>query len=184
MAIVAAFLWNKKKNPSISTLIFDESNMKILSPPHIDYFAEDFFRFKNEVTKVIEHFFEKILSFNNNQKIVIEFKIVFNATQVYYLIPSPKSNFVYRTFKYFLHKTKQKSKNVHVNPQLRKQLSGRSLKLFHRQLRLLNLVSRKINTRFEYNLWGVALHATPKTFELRLKSIRQKLMDEFWKKES
>jgi hypothetical protein len=41
------------------------------------------------------------------------------------------------------------------------------------------LVSRKKDTRYEYNLWAVALHATASNYERKLKLVRKILLDSY-----
>lgn len=183
MSLIAAFLWKKSPNQSISTLIFDDSNIKILSSPVIHYLPDGYLRFRRETNKIVKNFFLQALYFHNvtKQPIKIEHKIVFDA-DIPYLIPAKESKYVYRTFMYWAKKISKKIRYLKICPQLRKKLSGKSLKFFNRGLRSFDLLSRTAGTRYEYNLWALALHATPATFEEKLKYLKNKLIAEYWKK--
>lgn len=185
MSLVAAFLW-KKTPESISTLIFDDDNVNIILKPNIHYLPKNFLAFRREAKKIINHFFSKIVRAHalSKTKIKLEYKIVFTAENIPHLTPAKESLFVYKTFIYHAKKTKKRIKNLKIQPQLRRKLSGKILRKFNKQLQHLYLLNRKQKTRYEYNLWAVALHATPGTYEVTLNRIKEKLMDSFWKKAS
>lgn len=90
--------------------------------------------------------------------------------------PANKSKFI---LNYFLKKTNH-LQDVKVQPQLRNRLKGKSLKYFKRQLRKMELVSRKRGSEYEYLLWMVALHVTSKSYEIKLKTIKTKILEHFW----
>ena len=182
MSLIAAFLWNKSPRCSISTMIFDEETIQLLSAPTIHYFAKSYFRFRRDVKLVIKHFFAEIKRLQQRHKkpITLEFKIVFHAHDIPYLKPAKESKFVYDLFLKYYKKTKRKLKSIDINPQLRKRLTGRHLIQFKKELRSLYLVSRKRHTGFEYHLWTVALHATPATYAAKLNKIRTKLVNAVW----
>jgi hypothetical protein len=181
MSLIAALQWRKSPKCCVATLIFDEENMKILSSPKINYLPKNYFRLKREVKKIIKDYFQQIQKLHHEygKPIKLEFKIVFNVKNIPYIIPAKESKFVYKNFNYWIKKTQKRIKNLTVNPQLRKKLSGKSLKSFNKQLQSLHLVSRKKDTRYEYNLWAVALHATVSNYERKLKLVRKILLDSY-----
>lgn len=182
MTVIAAFLWNKSPRPSISTMIFDKEDIQFLSTPNIKYFPESYLRFRKASKNVIKDFFSQIkdIQKKHKQNIVIEFKIVFQAHEIPYLIPAKESLFVYNTFIYFTKIIKRKNKKIRIQPQLRRKLSGKELKHFKNELRSLHLVRRKRETSFEYHLWAVALHATSSNYEEKLVKIRKKMLNAMW----
>lgn len=182
MSLIAAFLWNKSPRCSISTMIINNQNMAFLLPPAIDYLPKGFCVFRKNAKMIIKHFFDQIIRLKKLTKepIVIEFKIVFYAHDIPYLIPAKESMFVYKTFNKYLSKAKKQAKQFKVNPQLRRRLSGVQLKRFKKELRNLHLVSQTRETNFEYHLWTVALHATNATYKTKLQQTKKKLVDAMW----
>jgi hypothetical protein len=182
MSLIAAFLWNKTANSSISTMIIDDENFEFLSRPKIQYFPNGFFHFRRATKKSIKEFFSQIevLHKTLDKRIIIEFRIVFTAHDIPYLKPSLQSKFVYKTFFSYLKKMQNKITSLECKPQLRNKLSGRELKIFKKELRALHLVSRKRDTGFEYHLWTVALHATPTTYVAKLRRMKSRLINKVW----
>lgn len=182
MSLVAAFYWQKSPKCCISTLIFDDDTMEIVSSPKINYFPANSLSFKNKVKKCIKDFFTEInnLYHEYDVYIKIEFKIVFNVMHIPYLKPAKESKYVYKTFMYWLEKTKKRITTLKISSQLRKTLSGKPLHYFNRELKALHLVRRKKDTRFEYKLWAVALHATESNYEKKLKRVRNILLRQVW----
>ncbi len=181
MSLVAAFLWNKS-NLSIAALIFDDKSMQVLSRPQIYYLPSYSFRFKRMTRQYINEFFKQLteLSISQQENIKIEYKILLMTRRWRYMKPAKESKYVYKIFQNAALKASKKIPALTLQPQARAKLTGKHLLAFNRKLRLLNLVSRKINTRFEYNLWAVALHASNKTYEQILAAIGRKFMEAFW----
>lgn len=182
MSLIAAFLWNKSPRCSISTMVIDDKKIAFLLAPTIHYLPKSFFGLRKNAKSVIKHFFNEIIRLRKSTKepIIIEFKIVFYAHDIPYLIPSKESKFVHKIFNNYLSKTKKKIKQLKVNPQLRRRLSGVALKRFKKELRNLHLVNQTRETNFEYHLWTVALHATNATYKTKLQQIKKKLIDAIW----
>ena len=184
MSLVAAFLWSKSTS-SIATVIFDDDTMQVLSTPKITYFPPYSFKFKRIMKQFIRAFCDdiKVLSATSQQRIIIEYKIVFITRRWRYMVPSKESKYVYKIFQQMMNKLSNRIPEIDLKSQIRNKLKGKHLLAFNRKLRSLNLVSRKVNTRFEYNLWAVALHATKKSYEKSLAKISEKLMEAFWRNE-
>lgn len=182
MSLIAAFLWNKSPRPSISTMIFDDESMDLLVQPTIQYYPKSYFQFRRAARSSIKTFFSQIERWHSSSKqtVVVEFRIVFHAHDIPYLIPAKESKFVFTSFNKYFKKTAKKIPAMTLKPQLRKRLSGKSLKQFKKELRSLYLVSRKKDSGFEYHLWAVALHATAATYRGRLHKIRNKLLSAMW----
>lgn len=182
MSLVAAFLWNKSPRCNVSTMVFDEETMEIIAAPKIEYYAKGFFRFRLQAKTTVKKFFNDLNQIQNLRKkpIRLEFRIVFNAINIPYLSPAKESEYISKIFFYYLKKTKIKNNAFTITPQLRSKLSGRPLIKFKKELRSLYLVSRKRNTGYEYHLWTIALHATTATYQRKLDSIREKLMENYW----
>lgn len=186
MSIVATFLWIKSPKLSICTMIHDNQTVELLLKPMRQDLPSGYFPFRKAVKKIIGDFFQEIVQLHKAREtqIIIEYKIIFNATVYpYYVVPSKESKFVYKTFMKGLKKLTKRNEFISVKPQLRSKLTGKSLKYFKRELRALYLVSRKRNTGFEYLLWMVALHATESTYKKLLAQMRNKLFDSAWHKE-
>lgn len=185
MAMIAAFLWNKSSNGSISTMIIDERSMQYLSPPKIHHMPQAYFRFRLAAFKLIKEFFMQIKRLHKLHKkpVIIEFRIVFHAYDIPYLLPAKESKFVYTNFMVMVKLLKKTLRNLQIKPQLRKRLSGRELQQFKKGLRSLHLVSRKRHTGFEYHLWTVALHATSTNYKDKLITVREKLLRAMWNEE-
>ncbi len=183
MSTIAVFLWNKSPRCSISTMMVNTQNMAYLKSPTIDYLPKNFLGFRKNAKAIIKQFFSEIIRINKvtNEPIIIEFKIVFHAHDIPYLIPAKESVLVYKIFNKYLSKTKKQIKQLKVNPQLRRRLSGAALKRFKKELRNLHLVSQTRETHFEYHLWTVALHATNSTYKVKLHQTKKKLTDAMWK---
>lgn len=182
MSLVAAFVWTKSPRCSISTMIYDDDNLEIVSKPRIQYFSEGYFSFRRYSKNAIKEFFTDIerLQKTRQTPVIIEYKIVFNVHEIPYLAPAKESKFVHKTFNILARKLKSKVNEVKIRPQLRSRLSGKPLKHFKRELRTLHLVSRRRDTGFEYLLWSVALHATAATYLKKLQFIRNKLVSAMW----
>jgi hypothetical protein len=182
MSIVAAFLWKKHPRLSLCTMIYDDENIDMLSPPKILYFPESYLRFRREAKNAIKDFFEKIKKLHeaHRKPVIIEFKIVFHAHAIPYLSPSKESLYIYSIFSYYLKKTKKRLKSIKIKPQLRNRLTGKALNQFKRELRSLYLVSRKKDTGYEYHLWTVALHATTATYADKIRQIRTRRLNAMW----
>lgn len=180
MSLVAAFLWNKSPQCSISTMIVNDENFQVISKPQIKYFSEDYLAFRKHAKSTIREFFKSIKELHKKYKtpITIEFKIVFFAPDVPHLIPAKESEYVYEIFFEYYNKMQQKNKHIKIKPQLRKRLTGRSLKRFKKGLQSLYLVSRKRDTGYEYHLWTVALHATKANYAGKLHRIRTKFVNQ------
>lgn len=185
MSMIAAFLWNKSSNGSISTMIIDDQSMQFLLRPKIYYMPQGYFRFRVAAFRIIKDFFMQIKRLHKLDKktVILEFRIVFHAYEIPYLLPAKESKFVYTNFMAFAKLTKKTLKTLQIKPQLRKRLSGKALQQFKRELRSLHLVSRKRNTGFEYHLWTVALHATSTTYKEKLHVVREKLVNAMWNNE-
>lgn len=182
MRLIAAFMWSKAKRNSISTLIFDTDDIKVLSPPTKHFLPKNYFSFRQSIRKITNDFFQQIIELNkqSEKSVSVEFKIVFRTHEIAYMKASADSLYVLKYFMQCVKKTKKKIKNIELQPQLRKRLTGRSLKLFKKELQSLYLVSRKRNGGFEYHLWAIALHATKATYADKLRQIRHKLVDSMW----
>lgn len=181
MSLIAAFLWRKSPKLSICTLMFDSETMKIISSPKIVYFSKKLFSFRSEAKQIINEFVFQLMQFSKVYKnIFIEFKIVFDVSDMSWFKVSNKSRFVNGFFIKSVAKIQRTNPHIKLRAQLRQKLSGRALKHFKRELRLMNLVSRRRDTGFEYHLWTVALHATPKTYEKKLQIIKKKLFQTWW----
>lgn len=182
MSLIAAFYWSRSPRCSISMMIFDSDNVKLLLPPKIQYLPKGYFKFKSAAKTIIQDFFQQVVSLHKLAKnpIIIEFKIVFQAHDIPYLMPAKESKLVYKLFTQSFQKNKKKFKLLELKPQLRRRLSGKPLKRFKKELRSLHLVSRKRDTGFEYHLWSIALHATQSTYAIKLQQIRNKLVNAMW----
>lgn len=136
MSLIAAFLWNKSHQSSISMMIVDSDNMQFLLTPRIHYLPRGFFTFRRDARKVINLFFKEIqrLHKTKKKKIAVEFKIVFHAPHISYLSPAKESAFVHKTFHNALKKTKKSIKSLEVKPQLRRRLKGKALKQFKKNI--------------------------------------------------
>lgn len=163
-------------------MVMDNETIDILVAPRIQHFSESYLKFRSASKKAIKEFFMQIeaLEKAHQQPVIIEFKIVFNTYSIPFLTPSRESKFIYKTFHYYLRKTKKRLKLLKIKPQLREKLSGKELKYFKKELRALHLVSRKRDTGFEYHLWTVALHATSTTYKMLLQKVRDRLFDKLW----
>jgi hypothetical protein len=182
MSIIAAFYWTKSPRHSISTLIFDDETVDILSPAKIDYLPQNDMSFQKAAKLCIQQFFSEISKLNRiyQQPISVEFKIVFKVHEIFYMQPSDESQFVYDFFNKIFKQTKSKIKSLKLRPQLRKRLSGKSLKHFKKELRTMALIIRKRNTGYQYHLWALALHATNMTYLSKLKKIKKNLFNRLW----
>lgn len=181
MRLVAAFLWNKSPRCSISTMLVDEDNVKILLPPKIHYLTNGYFKFRKDAKDIITNFFKEIIFLQKQHQAIIkiEYRIVFHS-DIFYMIPAKESAFVLRIFLQHLVKLERQNPDIIVGMQLRNKLSGKALRHFKRRLRSMYLVSRKKDTGFEYHLWTVALHATKTNYEKKLNSIQEKLVNAVW----
>lgn len=183
MSIIAAFLWKKSPHCSICTMLLDEDTMQFIVRPTIKYIPKQKSQFKKAARAVIKEFFAAIehVYRRNKAQIILEFRIIFKGTNYYYITPAEESLFVEKQFKFYLKKTKKIiKKNLKIKPQLRQRLSGKILKLFKKRMNSLHLVSRKKHTNYEYHLWTVALHATPKTYSEKLRKVKAKLVNAIW----
>lgn len=182
MSLIAAFHWNKSPRCAISTMVVDDETMQYVSAPKMQTLPKGFLSFRKAAKAVIKEFFVELIKLNkiNKQPIVLEFKIVFHAYDIPYLMPAKESSFVYKTFNAFARKAKKSIRSMKIKPQLRKKLTGKALIQFKKELRSLHLVSRKKTTGFEYHLWAVALHATTATYKTTLQQVRRTLVDAMW----
>ncbi len=182
MSLIAAFLWNKSPRCSISIMVLDEQTMRFLIPPRSHYLPKGYFRFRQAAKKIVTEFFSQIAHLQKAHKttVLIEFKTVFETHEIAYMQPAKESLYVHRVLMRSYNKTANKIKKVHIQPQLRRRLSGKSLIQFKHGLRNLHLVSRKKDTHFEYHLWAVALHATPATYTAKLQRLRKKMLAALW----
>jgi len=182
MSIVAAFLWQKSPKQSISTLIVDEDTLTVYSRPKKFIFSKKLFSFSRESKKVINHFSDHLmkLATKYQKKITVEYKIVFLVNTISWMNPARESKAVLTLFLKAIKKIQKKYPNVMLAPQLRRKLSGKSLVMFKRELRKLELVSRKRNTGYEYHLWAIALHATASSYDKKLLMLRNTLVNKYW----
>ena len=182
MSIVAAFLWRKTPKPQICTMVYDDQTLIILSAPKIYYFSQKTFSFRKEAKLIVDEFINELstLAILKTTRLIIEHKIFFKTSGTFWFIPAKKSQFLYDYFIKAIHRLKKLSFEVSLKPQLRSRLKGRPLKIFKRELRKMKLVSRKRDTHYEYHLWALALHATSKTYDKKLASLKEKLLDQFW----
>ncbi len=182
MSIVAAFLWQKSPTQSISTLIFDEDTLTVYSRPKKFTLSKKLFSFSRESKKIINNFSDHLirLSTKYQKKITVEYKIVFLVNTISWMSPARESKAVLRLFRKAIKKIQKKHANIVLAPQLRRKLSGKSLLMFKRELRKLELVSRKRNTGYEYHLWAIALHATSTSYNKKLLMLRNALVNKYW----
>lgn len=182
MSLVAAFLWHKSPRPSISTMILEDEEMQILVAPRKRYCPKSYLSFRKTAKEEIQNFFNDVkrLQKVHARPVILEFKIVFHAHDIPYLMPAKESRFVHTTFIKMVRKLKKQIKHVTVRPQLRSKLSGKSLKQFKQGLQRLHVVRRKRDTGFEYHLWTVALHATSTTYAEKLERMRKKMLAAMW----
>jgi hypothetical protein len=163
-------------------MIIDDKVPKIIAQPKIHYLPNGVISFRRYAKSIIKNFFSQIEALPKSQKnpIKIEHKIVFHAKHIPYLTPAKESLFVYKVFMKHAKKLKSKSRYVVIEPQLRKLLSHKPLRSFKKNLRSMELVSRKRNTGFEYHLWAVAMHATKTSYSAKLNLLRNKLLNSMW----
>lgn len=178
MSLVAAFVWRKTPKLSISTFMYNNENIKIIVAPTQHLLPHTLRTFKKETKKIINNFIMELKTLSKlHSKIIIEYKIVFNVSFIPWMIASDESMFVYKYFLRAVTKLQKKIHHIKIKPQLRNKLKGKSLKHFKRELRKMDLVSRKKHTGYEYVLWMVALHATSETYKKKLDAMKQKLLD-------
>src|SRR5690349_4680802 len=96
------------------------------------YFPRESLLFRKSARHSIKNFFSEIAKLYKmyEQIIIVEFKIVFKVHEIYYMLSSDESKFVYQCFMNFFKKTKRKIKLIKIKPQLRRRLSGKALKNF------------------------------------------------------
>lgn len=186
MDITAALLWNKSPRPALSMMIVNNETLEFYLPPQVYYFPHRYLKFRAETKKTIASFFNEIIKVHKvKPKVVIrlQYRILFHTNDIPYLIPAKESKFVSTTFKKYVRRTVNQLKDLHLEPQLRKRLSGKALLHFKRELRQMRLVNRKRGSGFEYHLWAVALHATPATYKNKLEQLKDKLSAREWQKD-